>query len=75
MHSSGPFVNNNLSIDFRFRDVIYNKESCRAEFVFLPNSTTQMQMKLINNGGGYIYPEVPPNAAFCIPKNVILTKQ
>ncbi len=72
LYTSGP--ENSQIINMTFRDEIYQK-TCYVTFTFLPNSTNQMEMKLINKGGGYILPETPPNPDFSIPNNVVLTKQ
>lgn len=70
-YSSGP--TNPQEMLMAFRDEFYNK-SCFAEFKFLSANTTQITMKLINKGGGYVASEIPPNPDFSIPNNVVLTK-
>lgn len=72
LNSSGPHDSSEDS--FSFIDEEYQK-SADAKFTFLPNSTTQLTLKLSNISRGYIYPEVAPNSGFSIPNNVILTKQ
>jgi hypothetical protein len=57
-----------------FYDVIYQKDAY-AIFTFENNIFNQMHLKLENKSGGVIYPATPPNPAFCIPNNVVLTKQ
>jgi hypothetical protein len=69
-----PGTINQLSFKFTFRDVVYNKSQCNAVFKFLPNSSTQVELKLTNDSRGYIYPEVAPRYDFSIPDKVILTK-
>lgn len=73
LYSGGTLTQ--LEIKFAFTDVGYNKSSCNALFKFLPNSNTQVELKLSNRGGGYISPDTPPNPNFSIPNNVVLTKQ
>ena len=73
LYSSGP--NSNTKVGFAFRDVVYDKDNCRATFKFVMGSTTELELKLTNNFRGYIYPETPPNLNFSIPNNVVLVKQ
>ncbi len=72
LYSCGPEtpVKDNMA----FYDVIYQKDAY-ATFTFQNNNYQQLHLKLENKGGGVIYPATPPNPAFCIPNNVILTKQ
>lgn len=57
-----------------FYDAIYQKNAW-AIFTFQNNNYQQLHLKLENKSGGVVYPATPPNPAFCIPNNVILTKQ
>lgn len=69
---------NSEKIDFIFKDVVLQKQSCRAIFEFLPGSTTQMKLTLKNSEGygvpSYGVPE-PFNHEFTIPNEIVLTKQ
>lgn len=71
LYAPSPYPTN---LNTSFKDEVHQKR-CDAIFTFLAGSTTQMTLKLKNRSMGYIYPEVPPNPAFSIPNNVVLTKQ
>lgn len=63
-------------IDFIFKDIIIQKDFCRAIFEFLPNSTTQMLLIQKNPETiGSIGAVSPYNYNFTIPNNIVLTKQ
>jgi hypothetical protein len=72
MYSSGP--RSNLKIGFSFKDIIHNKYA-DATFTFEDINLNQLHFVLMNRGGGYILPDVPPNPSFCIPNDEIVTKQ
>lgn len=73
LYSSGPI--DDVSIDFTFKDIIYQKSNCRAKFTFIGINLNQLELKLSNLGGGVIAPATLPNVNFSIPNNVILIKQ
>ena len=73
LYTSGPI--NDYEIKFAFTDVLLNKIYCNANFKFLPNSFTQLSLKLLNQTRGYMYPEPTPPVGFSIPNNVVLIKQ
>jgi hypothetical protein len=64
-----------MKYSFTFKDIIYNKTRCEADFKFLDNSVTQVYLTLANTKMGYIEPETPPNPYFSIPDKIVLTKQ
>lgn len=73
LYTSG--VENQQSCSFVYRDALIQKTNCTAKFKFLPNSTTQVKLQLLNSGLTYLLPDLLPNPDFSIPNNIILTKQ
>lgn len=69
--SSRPITN---FIDCSFKDEV-NPKPADAKFTFLPNSSTELELKIVARSRGYIYPEVAPTPGFSIPNNIILIKQ
>lgn len=72
---------NETTIDFIFKDIVLNKDGCRAVFEFLPGSTTQMKLTQKNREEGIgvlinVGDPIPVfNYGFTIPNDIVLTKQ
>lgn len=67
---------NDRKIIFGFKDVILNKDFCTAIFEFLPNSLTQMQVKIENPSPvGRLDGQPPYNSDFTLPTEMVVTKQ
>uniref|UniRef100_UPI004049DE31 DUF6705 family protein n=1 Tax=Gelidibacter sp. TaxID=2018083 RepID=UPI004049DE31 len=63
-------------ISFIFTDVILNKKSCWIYFEFLPNSLTQMQVRIENPSPvGRLEGQPPYDSNFTLPTEMVVIKQ